>query len=98
MDSSIFVGGVLAHFLLKATKGSRNEERAGNAGLLLASGLITGEALMGIAIAIAIAGFGFEKLAGYDMEFVYNNVGLLILIGILLFVYQSVIKVSKEEE
>ncbi|NQZ75075.1 MAG: oligopeptide transporter, OPT family [Ekhidna sp.] len=98
LDSSIFVGGVLAHFLTKATKGSVGSERAGNAGLLLASGLITGEALMGIAIAIAIAGFGFEQLGGYDMEFVYDNVGLLILIGILLYVYKTVVKVSKEEE
>lgn len=98
LDSSIFVGGVMAHFLLKATKSSQNKEKASNAGLLLASGLITGEALMGIAIAIAIAGFGFEQLAGYDMAMLYENLGLLILIGILLFVYKSVIKVSKEEE
>ena len=98
LDSSIFVGGVMAHFLLKATKNSQNKEKAGNAGLLLASGLITGEALMGIAIAIAIAGFGFEQLAGYNMAMLYENLGLLILIGILLFVYKSVTKVSKEEE
>ena len=98
LDSSIFVGGVLAHFLMKATKGSKNEEKASNAGLLLASGLITGEALMGIAIAIAIAGFGFEQLAGYDLAFVYENVGLVILIGILMYVYKSVIKVSKQDD
>ena len=97
LDSSIFIGGLLAHFLAKATKNTKNQEKANNAGLLLASGLITGEALMGIAIAIAIAGFGFEKLGGYDMQMVYENVGLLILIGILMFVYKSVIKVSKEE-
>ncbi len=98
LDSSIFVGGLLAHFLSKATKNSKGKEKAGNAGLLLASGLITGEALMGIGIAIAIAGFGFEQLAGYDMEMLYENLGLLILIGVLLFVYKSVIKVSKEED
>ena len=57
LDSSIFVGGLLAHFLTKATKNTKGAEKAGNAGLLLASGLITGEALMGIGIAIAIAGF-----------------------------------------
>ncbi|WP_436515987.1 OPT family oligopeptide transporter [Ekhidna sp. To15] len=98
LDSSIFIGGLLAHFLTKATKNSGGKEKAANAGLLLASGLITGEALMGIGIAIAIAGFGFEQLAGYDMEMLYENLGLLILIGVLLFVYKSVIKVSKEED
>lgn len=98
LDSSIFIGGLMAHFLTKATKGSKGQDKANNAGLLLASGLITGEALMGIAIAIAIAVFGFEQFAGYDMAMVYENVGLLILIGILIFVYKSVIKVSKEEE
>ena len=98
LDSSIFVGGLLAHFLTKATKNTKGADKAGNAGLLLASGLITGEALMGIGIAIAIAGFGFEQLAGYDMEMLYENLGLLILIGILLFVYKTVIKVSKEED
>ena len=98
LDSAIFVGGVLAHFLTRGTKGQKGEEKANNAGLLLASGLITGEALMGIGIAIAIAGFGFEKLAGYDLEFLYRNVGLFILVGILIFIYKTVIKVSKEQD
>lgn len=98
LDSSIFVGGLLAHFLTKATKGSRGQEKASNAGLLLASGLITGEALMGIAIAIAIAGFEFEKLAAYDMETLYQNIGLFILIAILVYIYRTVISASKSED
>lgn len=98
LDSSIFVGGVLAHFLVKATKNNKNKEKANNAGLLLASGLITGEALLGIFIAIAIAGFGFEKLAGYDLPILHENLGLIILMLILFFIYKSVTKVSKEED
>ena len=97
LDSAIFIGGVLAWMLNKATKDSRSKERSANAGLLLASGLITGEALMGIFIAIAIAGFGFEKLEGYDSPMIYENIGLLILIVILIFIYKQVIKVSKED-
>ncbi len=96
LDSAIFIGGVLAWMLSNKTKESKNKEKSANAGLLLASGLITGEALMGIFIAIAIAGFGFEKLAGYEAPFVYENIGLLILIGILIFIYRQVVKVSKE--
>lgn len=97
LDSAIFIGGILAYMLAKATKDSRNGEKSANAGLLLASGLITGEALMGIFIAIAIAGFGFEKMAGYEAPFIYENIGLVILIGILIFIHKKVIKVSKED-
>ncbi len=96
LDSAIFVGGLLAHFLNKATKNSSGKERAGNAGLLLASGLITGEALMGIFIAIAIV-LGFQTASAHDFTFIYENIGLAILILIIWFVYKSVIKVSKEE-
>ncbi|WP_035415795.1 OPT family oligopeptide transporter [Ferrimonas kyonanensis] len=56
----IFVGGVLAalvarHKARKQTDGSHNND---NRGVLLASGLITGEALMGVAIALYIAFIG----------------------------------------
>ncbi len=95
LDSAIFVGGLLAHFLSKATKNSGGKEKAGNAGLLLASGLITGEALMGIFIAIAIV-LGFQTAAPHGFTFIYQNVGLAILILIIWFVYKSVVKVSKE--
>ena len=97
LDSAIFIGGVLAWMLTRATKGSKNQEKSGNAGLLLASGLITGEALMGIFIAIAIAAFGLEKLDGYEAPFVYENIGLVILLGILAFIYRQVISVSKKD-
>lgn len=95
LDSSIFVGGLLAHFLTKATKSSGNKDKANNAGLLLASGLITGEALMGIVIAIAIVA-GFTPFGAHSLSFIYENIGLAILILIILFVYRSVVKVSKE--
>ncbi|MBC6409659.1 MAG: oligopeptide transporter, OPT family [Ekhidna sp.] len=95
LDSSIMVGGLLAWVLEKTTKHSQGKEKAANAGLLLASGLITGEALTGILIAIAIAAFGFEKMDGYDFPALYENIGLLILMGILFFIYKQVVKVSR---
>jgi len=97
MDSSIMIGGLLAWSLEKAVKDSWGKEKAANAGLLLASGLITGEALMGILVAIAIAAFGFEKMDGYNFPALYENVGLLILISILFFIYKQVVKVSKQD-
>jgi len=48
----ILLGGLLAHFADRATGG---DEAASHGGLLVASGLITGEALVGIGLAIPIA-------------------------------------------
>lgn len=53
----IFIGGLLAHYV-KATSQNESEEvkkSRENAGLLVASGLITGEALMGVLIAVIAA-------------------------------------------
>ncbi|MEM8939121.1 MAG: oligopeptide transporter, OPT family [Bacteroidota bacterium] len=97
LNSAIFLGGIIAWALDKATKKSKGREKSVNAGLLLASGLITGEALMGIFIAIAIAAFGFKKLPGYDAPGIYENIGLGILLVILFFIYKQVISVAKKD-
>ena len=100
LDASIFVGGILAYLLDKATKQSSNKERSGNAGLLLASGLITGEALMGILIAVATVGVmktGGDPTAWRIFANPTSTLGLAIFILICVFIYRVVIKVSKEE-
>ncbi len=101
LDSSIFVGGLLAYFLSKAIKGNKNIERANNSGLLLASGLITGEALMGIlgaglTVGIMKSGGDPNSLRIFDNASSYP--GLLIFAAIIFFIYKSVIKVSKEQD
>jgi putative OPT family oligopeptide transporter len=50
----IFVGGLIAHLVERKLGGGEAAERAGRNGMLFAAGLITGEALMGIIIAIPI--------------------------------------------
>ena len=95
LDSSIFLGGVLAWMLSRSTKGATNKERADNSGLLLASGLITGEALMGIFIAIAIVA-GVQMAAPHDLAFIYDNIGLVILLMIIGFIYWTVNKIAKD--
>jgi len=53
----IFLGGLLSHFVERALGGARDEEQHGRIhrkGMLFSAGLITGEALMGIIIAIPI--------------------------------------------
>lgn len=95
LDSAIFFGGLIAYFLNKATENSPNKEKAANAGMLLASGLITGEALMGVGIAIAIF-VGFTPFAPHGFTSIYTNIGLAVMAAIIWFVYRSVIKASKE--
>lgn len=97
LDSSIFVGGVLAWMLTRTTRGAINKDRGDNAGLLLASGLITGEALMGIAIAIAIVS-GFQQGAPLDIAWIYGNGGLILLALICAFIYFTVKRVASREE
>lgn len=96
LDSAIFVGGVLAHFVGKSINGSAMKEKAKNAGLLLASGLITGEALMGIIIAIAIVAGAQFNTEVFGSQFIHENIGLLILLVIIGFIYYAVSKVSKD--
>ncbi|MEQ9468322.1 MAG: oligopeptide transporter, OPT family [Ekhidna sp.] len=101
LDSSIFVGGVLAYLLTKATKSNKNIERGNNAGLLLASGLITGEALMGILIAgltVGVMKSGGDPNSMRVFEDASSWPGLIIFGLIIYFIYKVVIKVSKEQE
>ena len=59
LSTPIFLGGLVAHLVARgmARRGESREAiaAAGNSGLLYSAGLITGEALMGIVLAIPIA-------------------------------------------
>lgn len=70
-------------------------DQAKNAGLLMASGLITGEALIGILIAVLTAvqwnfSISDDPLGG-------SLIGLLILTIILIYFYQMVSKIAKKK-
>lgn len=97
LDSSIFLGGVLAWMISKSTNGAKNKERADNSGLLLASGLITGEALMGIFIAIAIVA-GVKMATPHELTFIYENIGLVLLLVIVGFIYWLVNKIARQAD
>ncbi len=96
LDSSIFVGGVVA-WLLERGFSKINDaskiEKASNAGLLIASGLITGEALMGILIAL-FATMGLN-MAVSDEPIGGSILGLVLLGGILVYLYRTVKKAAK---
>lgn len=98
LDSSIFIGGVIAWMIERSF--SKNAitgepaEKANNAGLLIASGLITGEALMGILIAL-LATFGLNLQLGAQ-PLGGSLVGLGILALILIYLYRAVIHQAKQ--
>ena len=99
LDSSIFVGGLLAYFIQKTCKKSTNKDQANNAGLLLASGLITGEALMGILVAgltVFIIKSGIDPSTFKIFTSPSSWTGLLIFFLIILYVYKTVINISKK--
>lgn len=91
----IFIGGMVAHFGKKAGSTDATEKR----GLLMASGFITGEALMGIMVAVpifitankdwwpSIQGFTF-----LGQSYSLALLGPILFIGIILWLYRSVAK------
>lgn len=98
LDSSIFLGGVIAWLLERGFRKKGYEkarvDRASNAGLLIASGLITGEALMGILIAVIAALNLNLSLADHPVG--GSVLGLALLILILIFLYKTVANVAKK--
>lgn len=98
LDSSIFVGGVIAWMIDRSYRknnvSKEQSDRASNAGLLIASGLITGEALMGILLAL-FASFGVN-IALSDEPLGGSYLGLVLLFFVLVFLYRSVIGTSKK--
>ena len=96
----IFAGGVI-HWVIKGFHKRQNTpskqiERSNRSGLLFASGLITGEALMGILLAIPIVILKqididlpiIKHLWGKTMPF-GGWLGALLLIGVALWLYRT---------
>lgn len=85
----IFIGGVIAYVVNKRSLGSSAalRQKRENTGLLLASGLITGEALMGVVIAIGAA---FVLPLPIMSAFAPGSaIGLLALLGVVIYQYRT---------
>ncbi len=98
LDSAIFVGGVIAWLLSRYQKSRQtaagelytSKKRASNqAGLLIASGLITGEALIGIFLAIPVAITENPDVLKLISNPVGSWLGLLVIFLICLWLYQN---------
>jgi len=88
----IFIGGLIA-YLVERRLGIRDDspqaERAKQNGILFAAGLITGEALMGIFIAIPIVMSGSADVLalGEGMQF-GEGLGLAVVAGLAFWLYR----------
>jgi putative OPT family oligopeptide transporter len=90
----IFLGGLLAHLAERALHragNSRQEvERIGRKGILFASGLITGEALMGILIAVPIVLSGRPDVLALPASLHFGRLlGLAMLAALGIWLYRT---------
>ena len=83
LSTPILIGGVMAHFILSESKIKREPDNILQRGILLSSGLIAGESLMGILLAF-IAGAGIKNL---DLGVDPNITSVLTLITAIITVY-----------
>ena len=86
----IFIGGLLAHYLKKkaAKESAEKQQVKESSGLLLASGLITGEALMGVLVAVAAVSFqGMVPYASFSGAW---WCGVAAFIAVIYYVYSKV--------
>jgi len=92
----IFAGGLVAHLVERYLKPSDEEgerEKIHQKGTLFAAGLITGEALMGIFIAIPIVVAGSADVLSLPGELHFGGwLGLVMLAGVALLMYRLAIR------
>ncbi len=98
----IFIGGVVAHFASRALAraGASDEERADGArsGLLFSAGLITGEALVGIALAVPFAAAQSTdvlRLAPEGFAPIANILGVVAFAFFVAWLYRTARTVSQ---
>ena len=86
LSTPILIGGVMAHFILSENKTNGEPDNILQRGILLSSGLIAGESLMGILLAF-IAGAGIENLdLGIDPN-ITSGLTLIIAIITVYWIY-----------
>ena len=91
LDSAIMVGGVIAwavgRYKRQQPNWSAETENESGPGLLFASGLITGEALIGIFLAIPVAIYGSGDIMALLENPLPSVIGLIVVLGICAWLY-----------
>lgn len=83
MSVPIMIGGVIKHFIPKKESKEDAENEAGG-GVLFCSGLIAGEGIIGIVLAI-LAVLGAEGAIDFSGSLNMGNIGGLVVLAILSF-------------
>ena len=83
LSTPILIGGLMAHFILSENKSKAEPDSVLQRGILLSSGLIAGESLMGILLAF-IAGAGIQNL---DLNLDPTLVSALTFVIALITIY-----------
>ena len=88
LSTPILIGGLLAHFILAEDTSGQEPDTVLQKGVLLSSGLIAGESLMGILLAF-IAGAGIQSL-NLDLDSsLVTSLTLLATAGTIFWLYKS---------
>ena len=87
----IFLGGLIAHLVARkvASRPAAERERASRLGVLAAAGLITGEALLGIFLAVPIVMTGQPDVLAIAHEPLGGTPGLVIMAAIAFWMYRT---------
>ena len=95
LSTPILVGGIMAHIILSRDKTKREPDSILQRGILLSSGLIAGESLMGILLAF-IAGAGIKNLnLGIDPNITSGFTLIISIITVYWIYIQSKPRLSK---
>ncbi len=95
LNACIMVGGIIRFLVEKSKKEEKQKEAAVNNGILYCSGMIAGEGLVGILLAV-IAIFGWDKFINVGAMLnlpealsQWLSVGLFVVIILLVFVFSA---------
>lgn len=88
----IFMGGLIAHILKKKSANETKEKQQvkESSGLLLASGLITGEALMGVLVAVAAV--SFQGMVPYLSFSGAWWCGVIVFVAVVYYIYSKILR------
>jgi len=102
LEVPIFAGGIIHYMVQRYCKNkpavNDSSEQAGRKGLLFASGLITGEALMGILLAVPIVLSGNPAVFAIFDEPLGAWPGLVLLVAVAFWLYRVAVGQAKRQE
>ncbi len=105
LSTPIFVGGIISYLVKRKAKGFKSlpgfkelQAKSDQAGLLFASGLITGEALVGILMAIPIVISGNADVMAWVDAPLGGFPGMILLAGVCYWLYKAAVGIYNRRE